>query len=60
MRLRSRLRVVLALLVAAAGLSLAAPSAPAAAVCGGGAPGEACYCPGGVKVLKWTLFEMQC
>ena len=60
MRLRNRLRVVLALLVAAAGLSLAAPGAPAAAVCGGGAPGEPCHCPGEVKVLKWTLVDVSC
>ena len=57
---RTRLRVLLAVVAATAGLSVAAPS-PAVAVCGGGAPGEPCYCPAGIKIGKWTIGDpVQC
>jgi hypothetical protein len=60
MTARARIRLFLAAVAAVAGLGLAAPT-PAAAVCGGGMPGEPCYCPSGIKVGKWTIGDyVQC
>ena len=57
---RTRLRVLLAVVAATAGLGFAVPS-PASAVCGGGAPGEPCYCPTGIKIGKFTIGDpVQC
>ena len=60
MKPRTKLRLFLAAVAAVVGLGTFGSVAPASAVCGGGAPGEPCYCPGGIKVLKWTIGEVQC
>jgi hypothetical protein len=60
MTARARIRLLLAALAAIAGLGFAAPT-PASAVCGGGAPGEPCYCPAGIRIGKFTIGEpVQC
>jgi len=60
MSVRNRIRVLLALVAATAGFGLAAPAAPASAVCGGGGPGEPCHCPDDVTVLKFTILHVDC
>jgi hypothetical protein len=46
MKLRTKVRLFLVALAAFTGLGVAYTAQPAGAVCGGGAPGEPCYCPG--------------
>lgn len=41
-----------ALVAAAATVTLTGLAAPASAVCGGGQPGEPCYCPQPTKIIK--------
>ena len=60
MKTSTKVRLFLAALAAVVGFGVAGTSAPASAVCGGGAPGEPCYCPGEIKVLKWTVAGVQC
>ena len=43
-----KLRKLLLVVVAVVGLAL--PALPAHAVCGGGGPGEPCYCPSEITV----------
>jgi hypothetical protein len=51
-----RVAVVAALAIAGLGFGTLT-SSPAQAVCGGGGPGEPCYCPSGIQlpVLKKTI-----
>ena len=48
------------LVAAAAATALGGLATPASAVCGGGAPGEPCYCPNTVKVYKWEITLYNC
>ena len=57
MHLRTKIRLLLVMVAAVAGLGFVQGTAPASAVCGGGLPGEACYCPVGIKVGKFTIGE---
>ena len=41
-------------------IGFGAVTQPAAAVCGGGGPGEPCQCPGDVKILKFTILHVDC
>jgi len=49
-----------ALLAAVATVGLGGITSAANAVCGGGQPGEPCYCPGGVTVLKKEIVVVYC
>src|SRR5687768_17156411 len=51
MKLRTKVRVFLVLVLSLAGFAVYEAS-PASAVCGGGEPGEACYCPGTIHTPK--------
>ncbi|HEX7165920.1 MAG TPA: hypothetical protein VF230_02960 [Acidimicrobiales bacterium] len=59
MRLRTKIRLVLAIVAAVAGFGFTATSSPASAVCGGGLPGEPCYCPG-FEISKQGLRPVYC
>ena len=62
MKLRKKVRLFLVAVTAFAGLGVAYSTytaAPAAAVCGGGAPGEPCYCPG-FEVSKQGIRWIYC
>jgi hypothetical protein len=48
------------LLAAVAAVTLGGLAAPANAVCGGGQPGEPCYCPNTVKVGKYEITLYNC
>lgn len=54
------MRKTLTGLLVAAAAATAFSGTPANAVCGGGAPGEPCYCPNTVKVLKWEITLYNC
>lgn len=60
MKLRTKIRLFLVLLTALAGLGVADATAPASAVCGGGDPGEACYCPGTIHTPKKDITLFYC
>lgn len=49
-----------ALTTAVAALALGGLAAPASAVCGGGDPGEPCYCGGTITVLKKDVHLYDC
>jgi hypothetical protein len=55
-KLRRRVALLAVLSIATLGFGVAG-STPAQAVCGGGAPGEPCYCPSGIQlpVIKKTI-----
>ena len=53
-------RTLASLAVAAVAVATLGVAAPANAVCGGGQPGEPCYCPNTVKVGKIELTLFNC
>lgn len=54
-------RTLASLVVAAAAAATLGGLAPSAsAVCGGGQPGEPCYCPNTVKVGKYEITLFYC
>lgn len=48
------------LVASAAALTLGGLATPASAICGGGQPGEPCYCPNTVKVGKYEVTLFYC
>ena len=60
MKLRTKVRLFLVLVTAFAGLGIAEATMPASAVCGGGDPGEACYCPGTIHTPKKDITLFYC
>jgi hypothetical protein len=48
------------LVASAAALTLGGLATPASAVCGGGGPGEPCYCPNTIKVGKEEITLFYC
>lgn len=53
-------RTLASLAVAAVAVATLGLTAPANAVCGGGQPGEPCYCPNTVKVGKYEITLFYC
>jgi hypothetical protein len=53
-------RTLASLAVAAFAVATLGIAAPANAVCGGGQPGEPCYCPNTVKVGKYEITLYNC
>ena len=54
---RVRLMLVLAAVASIGGVVGIAQAPSAQAVCGGGEPGEACYCPSGIRLPNGKVID---